>query len=158
MRATTIAFIAVALVSLTGCHRTKHYEASVELDRVRVVKRDETGKPLTVDVDISYRECPGDQDETIRGGFEFAECMAKHKPGDKVKAKIVHRWDKEGHYKWDVVEVAECKRTVDEHDEASYAMVRECEDWSVNGAKVGFQCNVAPQKALLKACPWFKKH
>jgi hypothetical protein len=37
-------------------------------------------------------------------------------------------------------------------------MIRECEDWSVNGAVVGFKCNVAPQKSLLKSCPWFAKH
>jgi hypothetical protein len=46
----------------------------------------------------------------------------------------------------------------DANDEAGYTMVRECEDWTVNGSKVGFQCNIAPKKALLKACPWFAKH
>lgn len=158
MKNAMLAAVSLAsLVATTGCHRTKRYEATVDIERMRVVRRDENGTPLATDVELSYRECPGDQDEVIRGGPNFSACMAKYKRGDKVKVKIVHKWDPEGHYRWDVTDVGDCKRTADESDEASYAMVRECEDWKASGVTVGFQCNIAPKKTLLKQCPWFAK-
>jgi hypothetical protein len=158
MNPAKLAFSVLGLVSLSACHRSKSYEANVDVDRMSVVRRDEAGTPMVTDLELSYRDCPGDQLEVIRGGQEFSQCVSKYKIGDKLKIKVQHRWDKEGHYRWDVVDVGGCKRTIDPDDEASYAMIRECEDWSVNGAVVGFKCNVAPQKSLLKSCPWFAKH
>lgn len=153
------AFASIAIAALAACHhRPKKYEATVQLERMRVVRKNEAGKPLTLDVELSYFECPGDQDEVIRGGEGFAACMTKHKIGDKLKVKIEHRWSPEGHYRWDVLQVGDCERTIDPADEASYAMIRECEDWKANGVAVGFQCNVSPQKTLVKKCPWFAKH
>jgi len=149
----------VVLVGLvvTACHRPKHYDANVEVTRIAVVRKDEAGNPLTLDFEVSYAECPGNQMEVIRGGAEFAACVAKYKVGDKVKIGIDHERDDEGLYRWTVRRVGECTRVPDPNDEASYAMVRECEDWSVNGTRVGFQCKSVPEKSLIEKCPWFKR-
>ena len=94
----------------------------------------------------------------VRGGKEFAECVAqKVKVGEKVKVKLDHHWTPAGHYDYDVYEVQGCPRPPDPHDEASYKVVRECADWSVNGTRVGFQCNYQNKKDLNKKCPWFMK-
>lgn len=160
MKTTTIVLAAAAAAALltTGCHRTKQYEATVEIDRLSVVRVDEAGHRLTTDLAFSYVECPGDQEEVLRGGKEFSECIAKHKVGDKVKVKVVHAYDPEGFYDYDVIEVDGCKRPPDPHDEASNKEVRECSDWVVHGATVGFQCMYTDKKELNKKCPWFKKH
>ena len=159
MKPITIALSSLVLAVLSsGCHRSRSYEAQVEIERMTVARKDEAGKPLIVDIEISYAECPGEQLEVIRSGAEFADCMSKAKVGDKVPAKIKQRWDPEGYWRYDVIELAGCPRTLDPHDEGSFTSIRECEDWTVNGAVVGFQCNVAPQKTLIKKCPWFAKH
>jgi hypothetical protein len=154
-----VAFVAfVALSALGGCHKTKQYESDVKISRMSVVRKDEQGKPITMDVEIAYFPCPGEQYEVMRGNAEFSACvLGKSKVGDTVKAKILHRWDPAGHYRSDVVELAGCKRELDPEDEASFQTVRDCEDWSVNGAKVGFRCNLASKKNLNKVCPWFQR-
>jgi hypothetical protein len=149
--------IALASVLTTGCHRPKKFEADVEITRMSVVRRDDQGKPQTLDLEISYFACPGTQIEVMRGGPEFAACVLKHKVGDKVHVGIEHVWDPRGYYRNNVVKVGECTHAYDPDDEASFLMVRECEDWTVNGAKVGFKCNYTPEKTLLKQCPWFAR-
>jgi hypothetical protein len=150
--------LAVAALPLVGCHRSKQYEAQVEVTRLTAIRKDEQGNPLTADLEISYVECPGTQIEVLRGGKDFASCIAqKMKVGDKVKVKLEHHWDSEGHYDYDVYEVQGCPRPPDPNDEASYKMVRECNDWNVNGTRVGFQCNYQDKKDLNKKCPWFMK-
>lgn len=144
-------------VMAVGCHRSKNYEANVEVTRIAAVRKDETGKPLTLDFEVSYVECPGSQIEVVRGDAEFAACVAKYKVGDKVHVDITHEWAPEGHYKWTIHKVGDCKRLPDPDDEASYAMVRECDDWLVNGQRVGFQCKYAPEKKLIDKCPWFRR-
>lgn len=158
-KALVLAFAIASLLPVAGCHRTKHYEATVEVTRMTAVRKDEMGAPLTMDVEISYVECPGTQIEVMRGGKEFAACIQqKAKVGDKVNVKIDHRWDPEGHYAFSVTEVQGCPRPPDPNDEASYKLVRECSDWTVNGTRVGFQCNYQNKKELNKKCPWFFKH
>ncbi len=153
-----IALVAAA-VPLSGCHKSKQYETTVEVTRVSAVgKKDEKGNPSSMDVELSYSECPGTQVEVIRGGKDFAACAAKLKVGDKVKVKLEHHWDAEGHWDYDVFDVAGCSRPPDPNDEASYKMVRDCADWNVNGARVGFQCNYTHKTELNKKCPWFKTH
>lgn len=150
--------LVVASLPLIGCHRTKTYEANVQVTRVHATRKDEAGNPLTTDLEFTFVECPGTQVEVVRGGKEFSDCVKKLNAGDKVKVKLVHKWDAEGFYDHDVVQVNECKRPPDPNDEASYKMVRDCSDWNVNGARVGFQCNYADKKDLNKKCPWFSKH
>lgn len=152
--------VAVALtfaLAVAACHRTTHHEANVEITRISTVRKDPAGKALTTDVELSFTECPGTQIEVIRGGAEFAECIAKRKVGDKVKVAIEHAWTSEGTYHWTVQRLDDCVRQPDPADEASFAMVRECEDWSVNGTRVGFQCRYVPERRLLDACPWFRR-
>lgn len=148
----------VALGGVGGCHKAKHYDANVEITRVSVVRRDENGRALTTDVEFSYVECPGTQIETIRGDEAFSACVSKHPVGAKVPVKVEHHWDPDGQYTWDVHQIADCKRTPDPNDEASFAVVRECQDLKVNGASVGFECQITPKKELLAKCPWFGKH
>lgn len=141
----------------SACHRTTQHEANVEVTRSHSTRKDEAGKPLTVDFEFSYVECPGSQIEVIRGDAKFAECTSKYKVGDRVKVAIEHKWGDEGVYKWTVTKVGDCVRVPDPDDEASFAMVRECNDWQVNGTRVGFQCKYAPEKNLIDKCPWFRK-
>jgi hypothetical protein len=151
------AFAWVALAA-SGCHRSKTYEANVEVTRISPVRKDEQGTALTMDVEVSYVECPGTQIEVIRGGREFAKCIAeKVKVGEKVKVKLEHHYEPEGHYDYDVFEVQGCPRPPDPHDEASYKMVRECADWNVNGVRVGFQCKYQNKTELNRQCPWFRR-
>jgi hypothetical protein len=151
--------LGLAFAGAMGCHqRPKTYEPEVWVTRVSVVRKDESGKPITIDVELDYPPCPGEQKEVVRGNADFAACVSKFKVGDRTKAKVVHSWDPGGYYRWDVVDVGGCAREPEPFDEASFAMIRECEDWIVNGATVGFKCNIAPEKKLLKACPWFARH
>jgi len=145
------------LTLVAACHRPKHYEADVEVTRIVPVRKDETGKPLTLDLEVSYVECPGSQPEVLRGGAEFAACVTKYKVGDKVKIAVDHERSDEGHYKWTIRKVGDCTREPDPNDEASYAMVRECDDWSVNGTRAGFQCKHSPEQKLIDKCPRFRR-
>ena len=148
---------ALVLGLVTACHSSKKYEATVEVSRIATVRMDEAGRPLTLDLEISYSECPGAQMEVVRGGAEFAACVGKLKVGDKVKVAIDHEWAAEGHYKWVVRQVGDCTRVPDPSDDASYAMVRECDDWTINGTRVGFQCKYIPEQKLVDKCPWFRR-
>jgi hypothetical protein len=155
-----LVLLVLALLALlaVGCHKPHNYDTNVEITRIATIRKDEQGKPLTMDVEFSYFECPGTQVEVMRGGKEFAECVQSNvKLGDKVPIKLEHHWDPEGHFDYDVFEVKGCKRPPDPNDEAGYKMVRECFDWNVNGTRVGFQCNYTDKKDLNKKCPWFKK-
>lgn len=147
---------AFALVA-SGCHRSKTYEANVEVTRISPIRKDEKGVVLTQDFEFSYVECPGTQIEVVRGDAKFAACTSKFKVGEKVKIAIDHKWSEEGNYKWQVTKVGDCDLVKDPNDEASYALVRECDDWSVNGTKVGFQCKYTPEKKLVDKCPWFRR-
>lgn len=158
MKKLVVTALVLGALPLLGCHRSKDYEATVEVTRLSVIRKDEAGHPLTADLEFSYFECPGTQIEVIRGGKEFSECIQSFKVGDKVKVKLTHAWDKEGYWDYDVHEVQGCKRPPDPNDEASYKMVRECNDWNVNGSRVGFQCNYSSKKELNKKCPWFQRH
>jgi hypothetical protein len=143
---------------LAGCHPTNHFEAEVQIERVSPVQRDETGRVLTTDVEVIYVSCPGDQREILRGGAEFSECVASLAAPQRLKAKIEHRWTAEENYDSVITQLGTCKRPPDPLDEASYKLVRDCSDWRVNGARVGFQCNYSDKKQLIKSCPWFKRH
>jgi hypothetical protein len=147
--------MAFALVASAGCHRPKSHEANVEVTRVQAVRKDEAGGPhagLRV-----HTECPGTQIEVVRGDAKFSACTGKYKVGDKVKVSIQHVWSDQDVYQWTVTKVGDCERVSDAADEASYALVRECDDWEVNGARVGFQCKYTPEKKLIDKCPWFKR-
>lgn len=155
-RAYCLLIVGLALASAAGCHREKRYETTVEVTRISTVVK-ESGKPVTIDLEVSYVDCPGTQLEIVRGDAMFAACVAQYKVGDRVKVSVQHLWDNEGYYRWAIDRVGECAHRIDPHDEGSYAVVRECEDTRVNGERVGFQCRYVPEKALVDACPWFRR-
>lgn len=144
-------------VLAAGCHRSKRYETKAEVTRIQAVRKDPAGKPLKLDVEVSYSECPGSQSEVIRGGPDFAACASKYAVGQSVRLTIDHTWDPEGHYSWTVSKLGDCARVPEPSDDGSYAVVRECYDRSVDGTRVGFQCRHIPDKKLIDACPWFKR-
>jgi len=146
------------LAGLLGCHRSKHYESNVEVTRIAAVRKDAAGKVLTLDFEFSYVDCPGTQVEVVRGDAAFAACVAQYEVGERVQVGLDHAWRESGNYEWTVNRIGACTRVVDPNDEASFAMVRECEEWRVNGTSVGFQCSYVPQKELLAKCPWFRRH
>jgi hypothetical protein len=150
--------LVLAGLPLVACHKPKTYEVNVQITRLHAVRKDEAGNALTTDLEITFNECPGTQIDVLRGGKEFGDCMKKYKEGDKIKVKLEHKWDPEGHWDYDVFEAGGCKRPPDPADEASYKLVRDCKDWNVNGAKVGFQCSYAEKAELNKKCPWFHRH
>lgn len=158
-RVLVTALVLSSLPLIGACHPSKQYQATVEVTRLAQVRKDETGAPITTDLEFSFIECPGTQIEVIRGGKDFSACVTnKLKVGDKAKIKLEQHWDAEGFYDYDVFEVEGCPRPADPNDEASYKMIRECNDWNVNGARVGFQCNYLGKRELSKKCPWFKRH
>jgi hypothetical protein len=159
-RSSHVVLLLAGLVGLasSGCHKSKQYESEVEITGLRPVRKDEAGKPLTTDAEFSYANCPGMQIETVRGDTAFSTCIARYSVGQNVKLKLEHHWHEDGHYVWTVHKVGDCDRVVDPNDEASHAFIRDCEDWKVNGAKVGFTCDLKAEKALLDKCPWFRKH
>jgi len=159
-RCLLIAAPLLIVVSLPSCHRPKQYETNVEIKRIAAVQAHEPGAASSMDVEVSFLECPGDQIEVVRGGVEFAKCIQSKqtREGGRVGVKVMHRWDPEGHYEHDIVEVNGCARPFDPNDQDSFKIIRECSDWVVNGVPVGFQCQYAEKEQLVKKCPWFRRH
>ncbi len=157
--AATVA-LAVAASSVLGAAckpSATWYDSEVELVRYDVVRRDAEGKPVTADVEISYQSCPGYQHEVMRGPTAFATCMEKHKVGEKLSAKIHWHYGDKGYYEWEVHQLGDCKRPPDPEDEASFSIIRDCEDWKVHGSSVGFRCKYLGKEKLNAACPWFRR-
>jgi hypothetical protein len=145
-------------VLAAGCgSKPVWYESQVELVRFDVVRRDAEGKPVTADVEISYDSCPGYQHEVMRGATEFAICMEKHKVGEKLSAKILWSYGNHGYYVWEVHQLGDCRRPPEPEDEASFSIVRDCEDWKVHEASVGFRCKYIGKEKLNAVCPWFRR-
>jgi hypothetical protein len=158
--------LGLILVAAACSDRPKTFDSNVEIIRIRPISRDpKTNQILTIDVELSYVDCPGEQRRMIRGDKAFAECLYSatgddphHKVGDKVPAKILFHPKPEGGYANDVVKLANCDRKIDPKDEASYEVVQDCEPLIVNGVEVGVHCDRTRNKELLKKCPWFKVH
>lgn len=152
-----VAAIAFALLA-PGCGaKEKWYDSTVAITRMDIVRRDDKGAALDMDIEFSYEQCPGQQMEVIRGDATFAACMQKHKIGDKVPVRVQHHALDEGYWDWDIQEMDGCKRSPDPDDRASFDTVQECEPILVNGVKEGFRCNRIPERVLLNKCPWFAR-
>ena len=145
---------------LVGCMSSpKSHKTNVEILRIRPIAVDEhhAETVLTVDVEVSYHECPGEQRSFVRGDKEFASCIMKHSVGEKVPAKIWWGPNTERtQYVSKIMGLADCDRTPDPKDEASYEIVQDCEDMVVNGVVVGVHCDRRRNKELLATCPWFR--
>jgi len=142
---------------LLSCSRApRDYTSRIELLRVEPIRRDDAGNVLTLDVEMSFVDCPGEQRKTVRGPRDFAECMAKHKPGEKVPVTVRHLQRDDGTWDFSVTDVAGCARKRDPNDEASFSVVQVCTDLVVHSATVGFRCDRRPSAELLTKCPWFR--
>jgi hypothetical protein len=53
------------------------------------------------------------------------------------------------------VKVGECARKVDPQDDATYEMLRSCEDVKIHGVPMGVHCDKTRSPELVAKCPWF---
>lgn len=146
---------------MIGCRESeKQFNTHVEITRMDFVNLNAKNEPITIDIEVSYHECPGNQFEVIRGDAEFAQCIINtgKKIGDKFLVDIEWKWNPMGYYKWFIVKLDSCERKVDPLDEVSFDLVEECEDYKVYGNVVGFTCRRIPSGNLIKACPWFRRN
>lgn len=157
-RSTLVLFALAGVVfGSAHCSREKTFTSSVEILRYAPVRTDASGKTIVADVAIRYSDCPGNQQEVVRGGAEFAACMANQKVSSKVPVSLNWYKDKNGYHSWDVTEIAGCKRPPDPNDLGSFETVQECEDVAVHGVVTGFRCKKLPEKQLVAKCPWFQR-
>ena len=114
-----IALFALQSIWNVACASDNRFDTNTEIVRIRPIRRDFTDPNivLTIDVELSYTECPGEQRKMIRGDRDFAACILKHKVGDKVPTKITWGPDGKGSYKNRVVQVGECNRKIDPNDD-----------------------------------------
>ena len=150
------ALASVLVLTSAACNGRKQYTTEVDLLRVTPIRRDDTGRVLTTDVEMSFAKCPGDQRKTIRGDAAFSACVSKMKVGDKVPVTLDHGSEQDGIAHFRVLRVGDCERKIDPNDEASFEIVQVCTKLEVNSVVVGFHCERKPSAELLAACPWFR--
>lgn len=158
MRKKSITILIFLFFLITCKKQEKVFEANLGLNLIKVIKKDAEKKPLVLDVEVTYPDCPGHQIEILRGNRDFANCILEnYKVGDTVTGSIRWKWDTLGFYRWQIERIGKCERWVDPQDEFSYEMVEECEDYIVYGSKVGFVCKRIPTANLIAKCPWFRR-
>ncbi len=146
------------LVASPGCRpEHKEFVSSVTLNRISVVERDDKGNAVSTDVELRWKECPGEQLQLMRSGKEFSECMKKHKPGETAVVKVLWEWDEHGHYDWHVIDVGGCPAPPVDDDDSSFDQIQECVPSIQHDAVVGFHCDRLPEGELLEKCPWFRR-
>lgn len=162
--------VAGSAILATACSgKPKTFTTNVQLVEINPVTWDQAENITSLDLKVSFVDCPGDQEKIFRGDKAFAECVwsnkrngdkAKHNEGDKVPATVSFypRADGSG-YKYDIIKVANCERKVDPLDRGSdYDHVQTCKDLVVNGVNIGVRCDRTRNAELLKKCPWFQVH
>jgi hypothetical protein len=151
--------LCVMLVPLAACGaKSKRHESRIEIIRTEVIRADDKGEPLTIDVEMQFEDCPGDQRKTIRGDRQFSACMRRYKTGEIVPVTIDHAPNEWGDLVPQITKIGECDHRLDPNDEASFEIVQVCSDLVVNSVRVGFRCDRRPSKELLAKCPWFRRH
>ncbi len=145
----------VALVA--GCRAERRYESVCQITAITPVELDAAGETSLVDVQIEWDPCPGDQVQVIRGGADFAKCMARWSSGDLVPAKVLHFWDTRGYWTSEVYELAGCARPFQVDGVGDYTKSRECRDKASHGRADGFDCSLLPEARLAALCPWMKR-
>jgi hypothetical protein len=144
----------------TSCRdNNKRFYSKVEIIRMDVTNFNERNEPRTLDLEISYPECPGNQIEVIRGNREFAKCILQtgKKVGNLFDAEIEWKWNPLGYYKWYILKLDSCERKIDKQDDLSFDLVEECKDMIEYGNVVGFTCWRIPSGTLIQQCPWFRR-
>ena len=150
--------LAAIVLGTLGCHKKPQtFHTEVKITRMQIVRRDDKGTPQTLDVEIDYTACPGEQFETLQGNAAFTQCMSRYKTGETLPATVVWAPTDLGHYDSEVLKIGECERHRDDNDERSYEIVQVCADVVVNGVNVGFHCDRRPSSELLAKCPWFRR-
>lgn len=150
---------ALASAGLLSCgHPTTRWESVVQVVRKEAVEKDEsTGEILTIDFEVEWDPCPGDQFQVIRGGRKFASCAAKYEVGDFVPVIANHFWDPHGYYRWDVERLGDCPHAVEPESLGSYEKSQDCRDVEHYDRQVGFMCRRKPHRQLLARCPWMAR-
>jgi hypothetical protein len=146
--------VALGLLGCGGCRSEHRFESACQLIRHEVVERDARGVPVLVDIELEWDACPGDQFQVIRGGREFARCMARYRLGDLLNVRVLHWWDTRGYYTWDVYQVGECSRPIEPESAGSFERSQECSESHAHGVVNGFQCSRLPHRTLAEVCPW----
>lgn len=155
----SISFLGLVFVvgTLSCRHPTERFEGVCQLISKDVVTTDDKGEPLQMDLELEWDACPGDQYQVVRGGGDFAKCMAKYEVGDMVPVRVVHFWDSLGFYRWDLDRVGDCERSVEPESAGSYEKSQECNDAKSHGHVDGFTCSRLPFKKLVSVCPWMAR-
>ncbi len=154
----TLTFGALAYAGLRAReHPPDRYVAVVQIIQREVVERNEAGLAEQVDLELEWDSCPGDQYQVIRGGAQFAACTAQYEVGDYVPVKVVHFWDPQGFYRWDIEQLGACPRTVAPDRPGSFEKSQECSPYRLASREQGFECSRQPFGALLRVCPFMQR-
>lgn len=145
------------LTSLSQTEQVERYESVVQIVHRDAADTNDKGEIETVDIELEWDPCPGDQFQVVRGGKEFAACTAKYDVGEYIDVKVVHFWDPHGFYRWDIEQLGDCKRAIEPASEGSYEKSQECEEYKSYGKTSGFACSRLPKKNLTKICPWLAR-
>jgi len=150
---------ALVLLGSSSCTGDKEqtYMTKAQIVRTTVNRKDANGTPLVSDVELDFPVCTGEVKKLIRGGGEFATCMAKVPPGTEVPVRLISAMKRDGRRASRVVQVGDCKRAPDPTDSRSYETVRICEKLETDGIVVGFKCDVQASDDVLAACPWLAR-
>lgn len=147
-----------ACLTLIGCHQDHRFESVCQIVRKQAVEQNDKGETEQVDVELEWDPCPGDQFQVVRGGKDFAACMAQYEVGEMVPVRVEHWWDNRGYYRWDVYQIGACDRTIEPDTEGSYEKSQECDDNQAFGYTNGFACSRRPFKDLVTVCPWMARN
>lgn len=151
------AAVVLACALPLGCDSKRKYESVCQIVRQQVVESDSAGVALQVDVELEWDPCPGEQFQVIRGGRDFAACMARYNFGDYVPVQVLHWRDGTDRLRWDVVQIGQCASPLEEFSEGSYEKSQECRSVSAHGHTSGFACSRRPFRNLVEICPWMSR-
>jgi hypothetical protein len=144
--------------TLSACApKERSFESVCQIVRRSDVDVDDAGTVTQIELELEWDPCPGDQFQVVRGGTDFAACMAKYPVRTYVPVRVKKWWDDRGYYRWDLTRVGDCERTPEPESEGSYEKSQECEDVASFGQPVGFFCRRRPEKRLLQICPWMAR-
>jgi len=145
------------LLVVAGCESPQRYTTTMEVVQIEPLT-DGTDATTRVGLELRYADCPGDNRRVLRADKAAAACVAKHKPGDKLKAEIVTSYQSDrGVYRADLTRLGDCTLKQDPKDDANYEMVQTCSDIVATGAVVGVRCDRTRSKELVVKCPWLRR-
>lgn len=152
-----ILVFAIAFSLFSSCRRTTQWESVCQVIRRDVVERDEKGVAQVVEFELEWDPCPGDQLQVLRGDAAFATCTEKYAVGDYVPVRVKRWWDTRGYYRWDIYQIGDCARAIEEQVEGSFEKSQECDETKAQGRINGFACTKKPFAKLVSICPWIAR-